>query len=147
MKVCNNKGNSVGLLIDDVNDHVICGLLLCLRQLIPLVTMEIEDALLLPKMYCLLLRCCLHSNHNVVTSALEALSVLLWKPVPSLIVWLTKTVDHMMSSICYDPLIYEFYFRENFCLPIFRPICENHCARRFLDVGYLYSLKCIGLYK
>ena len=74
-----------------------CGLLLCLRQLIPLVTMETDDILLLPKIYCLLLRCCLHSNHNVVTNALEALSVLLWKPVTTLIVWLTTELDHMIS--------------------------------------------------
>lgn len=90
---------SLGLLVDDVKDHVICGLLLCLRQLIPLVTMETDDALLLPKIYCLLLRCCLHSNHNVMTSALEALSVLLWKPVTSLITWLTTELDHM-TSLC-----------------------------------------------
>ena len=76
---------------------MICGLLLCLRQLIPLVTMETDDALLLPKIYCLLLRCCLHSNHNVVTSALEALSVLLSKPITSLITWLTTELDHMTS--------------------------------------------------
>ena len=76
-----------------------CGLLLCLRQLIPLVTMETDDILLLPKIYCLLLRCCLHSNHNVVTSALEALSVLLWKPVTTLIKWLTTELDHMIP-IC-----------------------------------------------
>ena len=58
--------------------------------------METDDALLLPKIYCLLLRCCLHSNHNVLTNALEALSVLLWKPVTSLITWLTTELDHMM---------------------------------------------------
>ena len=86
----------VGLLIDDVTDHVICGLLLCLRQLISLVTMETDDNLLFPKIYCLLLRCCLHSNHNVVTSALEALSVLLWKPFASMITWLTTELDHMI---------------------------------------------------
>lgn len=85
----------LGILIDGVKDHVICGMLLCLRKLIPLVTMEIDDNFLLPKIYCLLLRCCLHSNHNVVTSALEALSVLLWKPVTSLIIWLTTVLDHM----------------------------------------------------
>ena len=61
--------------------------------------METDNALLLPKIYCLLLRCCLHSNHNVLTSALEALSVLLWKPVTSLITWLTTELDHM-TSLC-----------------------------------------------
>ena len=75
---------------------MICGLLLCLRQIIPLVTMETDDVLLLPKIYCLLLRCCLHSNHNVVTGALEALSVLLWKPETTLITWLTTELDHMI---------------------------------------------------
>lgn len=75
---------------------MICGLLLCLRQLIPLVSMETDDSLLLPKICCLLLRCCLHRNHNVVTGALEALSVLLWKPVTSLMIWLTTNIDHMI---------------------------------------------------
>lgn len=85
-------------MTDDVKDHVICGLLLCLRQLIPLVTADVDDdTLLLPKIYCLLLRCCLHNNHNVVTSALEALSVLLCKPVTGLMVWLTTEIDHMIS--------------------------------------------------
>ena len=87
---------SLGVLNDEVKDHVMCGLLLCLRQLIPLVTMETDDILLLPKLYCLLLRCCLHSNHNVVTSALEALSVLLWKPATTVIMWLTTELDHMI---------------------------------------------------
>ena len=77
---------------------MICGLLLCLRQLIPLVTADVDDdTLLLPKIYCLLLRCCLHNNHNIVTSALEALSVLLCKPVTGLMVWLTTEIDHMVS--------------------------------------------------
>lgn len=75
---------------------MICGLLLCLRQLIPLVTMVTDDTLLLPKIYSLLLRCCLHGNHNVVIGALEAFSVLLWKPVTSLIIWLTTQIDHMI---------------------------------------------------
>ena len=74
---------------------MICGLVLCLRQLVPLITMEMDDVMLLPKLYSLLLRCCLHGNHNVVTSALEALVVLLQQPMASLRVWLTLSLDHM----------------------------------------------------
>ena len=84
-----------GILADDVKDHVICGLVLCLRQLIPLVTMEMDDEMLLPKLYSLLLSCCLHGNHNVVISALEALVILLQQPITSLHVWLTSPLDHM----------------------------------------------------
>ena len=58
--------------------------------------METDDDFLFPKIYCLLLRCCLHSNHNVVTGALEALSVLLLKPFDSMITWLTTELDHMI---------------------------------------------------
>lgn len=100
MVVLLNTGYSpVGLLVDDVKDYVICGLLLCLRQLIPLVTKETDDILLLPKIYCLLLRCCLHNNHNVVTSALEVLFVLLGKPLNSLVNWLTTELDHI-TPLC-----------------------------------------------
>jgi len=101
MVVINKSTIITGILADNVQDHVICGLVLCLRQLIPLVTMEMDDVMLLPKLYSLLLRCCLHGNHNVVTSALEALVMLLGQPVTSLRVWLASSLDYMtpMNSI------------------------------------------------
>jgi len=100
LSLCHFWSLIAGILAEDVRDHVICGLVLCLRQLIPLVTMDMDD-MLLPKLCTLLLRCCLHGNHNVVTSALESLVVLLRQPMTSLRMWLTSKLDHMtpMSPI------------------------------------------------
>jgi len=58
--------------------------------------MVTDEILLLPMIYSLLLRCCLHGNHNVLIAALEALSVLLRKPVTSFIIWLTTEMDQMI---------------------------------------------------